>query len=207
MSPVHITQHSEEGKMAGLYSINTSALDNENCMVRSEVKGSICDKCYHIREMKRKPAMAKAFSRNSDLLSQRELEIHEIPIMPFTNMRVASGGDFINLQHLDNIMKIVELNPNTLFTIFTKEVRLCQAYFNRHGKLPNLIMVYSVFMRNRLRNPKLPKWFDKTFRCLDRDFIRDNGLWGLVNCHRQCYDCMACYDQNDTTSHITEVTS
>ena len=57
------------GKMTDLYSLSTSPLCNENCMKRSKIKGSICEKCFSMNMQEYMTGLREKLAINTELLT------------------------------------------------------------------------------------------------------------------------------------------
>jgi hypothetical protein len=201
-SPVHISIMS--GKLATLKSISTNTLTNKFCLKTHLAKmQSICTFCYsHSMLAGFRKNAAPALQRNSDLLSSRILKDDEIPTITDKVFRYSAHGELINAIHMHNLVLIVEANPNTTFSLWTKRKDIVNKYFDRAIKPSNMIIIYS--------NPKIsnvmhtvPKGFDKTFNnVLEHELVDEQNCTG-----QQCKDCLLCYNHMTTNVIVEKVKS
>ena len=111
------------------------------------------------------------------------------------NVRIHSHGEIINQRHADNLLYVVQENPQTLFTWFTKRKNLVINAIKEQGKPDNLILVLSDSRKNdpdkEVQVPVVvPGYFDKVFMASTRPTL------GFI-CKGRCLDCMVCYSRND----------
>jgi hypothetical protein len=102
-------------------------------------------------------------------------------------------SDISNNKNLENYVKICNFNKHTTFALWTKRKDIIKAYFDKHVKPKNLILVYS--------NPNIDKPILKTFGHFDKVFnnvIKDNPQFKAIqNCTgQQCKDCLKCYKKS-----------
>ena len=181
-----------EGKMEGMFSLNTSAEINPFCQAMRQCAGSICHSCYSKSSERRHINAHTAWVNNYHVLSENVLKDRELPIINNRVFRLGAHGDLINRVHYKNQASIVEANPKTMFALWTKNLGV----INKGGiiKLHNLIHVFSTYKLNEL-NPILPKGFDKTFTVFRRPFVRENNV--EINCEKKCITCGKCYERNN----------
>lgn len=189
---IHITKGS--GKMEGIFSINTSTLKNKFCTMMAKTS-DICSACYASRYEKMRSSLAKALERNSEYFVSDDFEVEKVP---YLFMRFHSFGELISRKHLRNVIRLVEHNPDTRFTLWSKRTNYIQGYIREYGALPsNLIMIYSNPSLNVERKTP-PKGFNKVFNVFTKKFAEENGI--VINCGgKACLPCMICYTHNDTT--------
>ena len=196
-SPVHTSIMS--GKLEGFRSVSTNTLTNDFCIKMNQgKKETICSHCYsHAMLSTYRKSTATALQRNSDLLSARVLKTEEIPLFKVGEaVRFSAHGELINGIHMRNYVKIAELNPQAVFTLWTKRRDIVSQYCKRCPVPDNLIFIYS--------NPKLndvmttpPRFFHRTFNNVDTH--PDENCTG-----QQCKDCMICYTIDHPTKVIIE---
>ena len=110
MQTVHISKMT--GKLQGLHSISTNTLTNQFCIKQNSAdNGGICTLCYSVSMLStfRKSA-APALQRNSDLLARELLTDRQVPFINASIFRFSAHGELINEIHLQNLIKIAELN-------------------------------------------------------------------------------------------------
>jgi hypothetical protein len=185
------------GKLKGIPAINTNTLSNPFCQSMSRNNRLICSNCYSVGMLKTfRQNCCKAFQHNSDLLSKDIIK--DIPIIKHDTIRINAHGELINYTHSLNLINIINYNPQTSFTLWTKRYNLINKYLSRHSKPKNLILIYSNPIINNVAsiyNPKL-KYFDKTFNCHTTHDMEQ--VFYKINCSMSCIDCMLCYRHNKT---------
>jgi hypothetical protein len=166
-----------QGKMKGMWSLNTSAEHNPFCMAMRKNPDNICSHCYSKTTERRWKNCEKAWTNNMEVLSKRLLTAKEIPILNLKCFRFSAHGDLVNRTHYKNLIQIVEANPQTIFTIWTKNM----AVINKGGVLvrDNFIHIHSTPHMNVLV-PTKPKGFDKVFSVYTRPFVKEHGV--KINC-------------------------
>jgi len=91
--------------------------------------------------------------------------------------------------NLDNYIKICKHYKATKFALWSKRKDIIKAYFNKHKKPKNLILIYS----NDTINKPIKKpfgYFDKIFNTVSKDkFIKKQNCTG-----QKCIDCLKCYN-------------
>jgi len=190
------------GKLEGLRAISTNTATNDYC-VKQNADGkedNICTKCYsHAMLRTYRKNMAPALQRNSDLLSKRLLYKADIPFTNDAYIRINAHGELINCIHFENICRIAEHNPQTVFALWTKRNDIVREELACRPKPANLILIYS--------NPKIghimtkpPRGFDRSFNNVPADMAPERQ-----NCTGQkCITCMLCYTIGNGVDTIVE---
>jgi hypothetical protein len=180
-----------DGKLAGVWAINTSPLDNPFCLGMAENPDNICSYCYSqkiLRGLRRncRPSM----KRNGELLQKALVKIPKIR-KPHL-FRFSAHGELFNRQHAENYFAIARNNPHVTFAFWTKRVNLLEGL----EKPENVILVYSSPKLNVVS--PLPEGFNKVFTVFTG---RDNVPEGMkINCAgKKCVACQLCYSHNDIT--------
>ena len=185
-----ITTHSKKHKMAGMFSLNTSTIENTFCQSMRKCEDTICHGCYAYSQTRRYKALELNNIANGTELSTTKI----MPIyVPFTMFRFNSFGELINELHLENLIIIVKANPHCTFALWSKRRDIVKAVFTRIKKPVNMILIYSSPIKNVVS--KKPVKFDKVFTVFTRPFIRDNGT--SINCQQSCFACRICYTKNE----------
>ena len=185
------------GKLKGIPALNTSPLNNEFCKTMHKKKDSICASCYSINMLKtfRKRADAP-FRKYGEFLSSKIHPSEYLPKPPNAlYVRFSAHGELINVDHTVNLFQICNSSPNTTFTLWTKRYNLVWRAIEYMKKPKNLILIYSAIGLDQKK--KLPMHFDKVF-------IVQAKKNDKTNCFGKCIDCLKCYTQSDTTTHIYE---
>lgn len=189
------------GKLKGIPALNTNTLSNKFCISQSNkgVDNSICTYCYSVEMLEtfRKNCVNR-FEKNSVYLSSRVHEFDYLPKAVGVIARFNGHGELINKTHLENIFRICENQPNTIFALWTKKIGIVQSTIKNGRKKPiNLILVYSnEYIDNIIEEP--PKFFDKVFNNVSKDTDK-------INCRKDCIECMLCYSKNKTNIIIERV--
>ena len=194
------------GKLQGLKAISTNTKTNAYCIDQHKKAidnktDNICGDCYSHKMLDGfRKNMAPALQRNSDLLSSRPLEPYEIPRIIDSIFRFNAHGELINMQHLDNLMRIVIDNPWCRFALWTKRTDFVFRWMKRYGKPKNLNLIYSNPKKSMIMS-KPPRYFDKTFNnVLTHEFVERQNCTG-----QKCQDCRLCYEVNDVDTIIEKV--
>ena len=199
MDAVHISKMS--GKLDGFKAISTNTLTNPFCIKMNKAKKeTICKHCYsHTMLNGYRKNMAAALQRNTDLLSSRTLSKEELPVILDTVFRFDAHGELINMQHLENLVAIVEHNPNCNFALWTKRKDYVKRFFDHFEKPGNLILIYSnPTISSIMATP--PLYFDKTFNnVLEDEYVDQQNCTG-----QQCKNCLLCYTPNNGVTTIVE---
>ncbi len=202
------------GKLEDFKAISTNTLSNKFCsaMHNKSKENVICTKCYSWRMLQTyRKNVAKALQRNSDALSKRILDKKDLPVIRDLDFRFNAHGELINSTHLEHLVNIVNHNPRTTFSLYTKRKDLILDYFESPDfpnwrypeykvKPKNLIIVWSNPKINHVRL-KVPHSYviDKVFNTVASEHY-------LENCTGQkCRDCLICYDKNKTNIIIERV--
>lgn len=193
---IHITT-GHTGKMLGIASISTSRNLNPNCQKYSQIKGSICSKCYAARQLKMYKNLRDALERNYKLLTERVLSDDELPVMNYSFFRIESFGDIANVTQAINYLNLIRKNSQTFFGWWTKNPAYIQKAFEKTGyKKPKNcnIILSSMFIDKRTENNQYD-FIDKVFTVYSKDYIKENKI--NINCGaRSCLNCHKCYEKN-----------
>jgi len=202
MSSVHVSNM--VGKLEGFKAISTNTVTNDFCIKQNSSNGkanNICKICYSHGMLKSyRKNMQPSLQRNSDLLSSRPLEKHELPTFLDAFLRINAHGELINLQHFENICAIAEHNPHCNVALWTKRRDIVAKYYKQYGKFPaNLILVWSNSEIDKIKT--VPPLFHKVFNNVSHDkFVEQQNCTG-----QKCKDCLACY-KFDGANVIVEAT-
>ena len=186
------------GKLKGLRAINTSPLSNNWCKVTSRIPGSVCQHCYSARMLTTFRMHAnERFTRNHELLSDACIQDAQLPrFYADEYVRIFAHGEFADSTQLENIVRIVELNNLTHFTVWTKRVDLLDTL---KYKPDNLQIVQSSLMLN-IQDIK-HKYADILFTVYDKEHFdtakADNYCHG-----KKCVDCMFCYKDSGNVAEL-----
>lgn len=184
------TQHT--GKMKGMYSLSTACSVNPQCQRNSKIEGSICSKCFAIKQMKRYPNMRDPFEKNFKILTE---SILDDSVLPYTNclfFRLESFGDLGSPIQAANYFNLARKNPQTKFALWTKNPKfIAQAIEMGYSKPDNIQIIYSSLFINKRNVPKMD-FIDKVFTVFEKG--KEDSP---INCGAKCcYTCHRCYDRN-----------
>lgn len=205
---VHFTtKHS--GKMSGMISISTSCLCNEHCVNRSQVKGSICEKCFSfsMHNMYGK-CFCDCFAKNTEVLTSVIIPKKDMPIINAAFIRIEAFGDIGNETQVINYFTLASANKHAIFAMWTKNpIYIAMAIAHGYKKPKNMIIIYSSPMINSIINTekllKVYPFIDKVFTVYDKKFIKENDI--KVNCGaRSCLKCRRCYTRKKGVEEIRE---
>lgn len=203
-SPLELcTNHT--GKMEGMVSLSTNCANNPCCQRNCKIKGSICEHCYAQTMMKMYKALGERTDRNTTELTTRELAWSELPVVNASIFRFEAFGDLHNETHLINYIHIAEKNPNTRFTLWSKNYPVVLNYFKTHKCPSNFTMIISSMFINKVQDLTPFKNTGafapgqlKVFTVFDENYIKANSATLKINCgSRYCLGCRLCYDKNE----------
>lgn len=194
------------GKMEGFASLSTSPISNPICAKRSQNPGSICAHCYSVAMANRYANLDKKNAVNGELLSGSILADSDFPTINtatryYKYFRLEAFGDLINRTHAKNYFRFCELNPETRFTLWTKNpIFIAQAIRDGYRKPENLTIIYSSpCLNHKVSFEKISGVFpfiDKVFTVWDEKTANAEKI--AINCGaRKCAGCLRCYAPND----------
>ena len=194
---LHITVN-HSGKMDGMQSLSTSPYKNMQCERNAKIAGSICEKCFSRKQMKRWSPMEKPLIKNFEILTSKILPVDELPIINALYFRFEAFGDLANEIQAANYLNIAKHNPGVRFAWWTKNARFIKkALENGFEKPDNLVIVYSSLYLNKAEDvakmKRLYPFIDKIFTVYDKK----SSCGVAINCgERQCLKCRLCYEKN-----------
>tara|TARA_R110002124_G_scaffold192479_1_gene359604 strand:+ start:1828 stop:2442 length:615 start_codon:yes stop_codon:yes gene_type:complete len=193
-----------QGKLESFQAISTNTRTNEFCVKMAEVNKPdwICKVCYSHKTLNAGvyPSLEPALQHNSDVLSASTLQLEQMPKFKKKTeyIRLSAHGDLINETHLDNLIKIVEANPEKNFALWSKRVTIVRAYFKTHKVPANLQLVWSNPVVNKVVNtPPVP--FHRVFNNVSHKGYKENCTG------QKCKDCLLCYTSNDIKTIVEKV--
>ena len=134
---------------AAMVGISGFAGNNHSCLLRA-LHGGICSKCFSLLTPW-KPSI-KAWTRNDVILSTLRLTHNDVLLDPdlIPYLRYSSHGDLINGLHACNYLQIASDNPDTHFTLWTKNAGYYREGLTLFGKPrpSNLQVIYSPLNMN-----------------------------------------------------------
>ena len=193
-------------KLDKFQAVSTNTRTNDFCVKMKNVKKDdwICKVCYSHNTLDNGvyPSLEPALQHNSDVLSTAPLQPEQMPKFKkrVEYIRLSAHGDLINEMHLDNLMKIVEANPDKNFALWSKRVTIVRPYFKKHKIPSNLQLVWSNPVVNKVVNiPPAP--FHRVFNNVTHKGYQENCTG------QKCKDCLLCYKLNTTNTIVEKVKS
>ena len=197
-------------KMQDMLSISTSALENTICCERAQNNNCVCSKCYARKQLKRYKALAAKCKANHDFYTTVKLAPEDIPAINAAFFRFESFGELQNVRQFENYNMIAKCNPQTRFTLWTKNLFIIDEFING-GQIiaPNLSIIYSVSalnvapsdMMDYLSRHSYTEFVNAVFAVwTDEQAAADRDI--TINCGgNKCIECRRCYtlDHNKIT--------
>jgi hypothetical protein len=163
----------------------------------AKVPGSVCEKCYAMRDNYVYPSVMAA--HETRLAALESPQWVDAIVLQIVKAALKSGvpyhrwhdsGDLQSMQHLLNIVEVARRLPDINFWLPTKEKQLVNRYLREHGDFPaNLCVRLSAAMIDGL-----PPVFANTSTVIDQR--RPIGYpCPAPTQGRQCGSCRACWDR------------
>lgn len=188
----------KSGKIEGIFSIDSSAAGCGFCaMMQKAAIGNddhICGHCYARRGTLAFPAVKNRHMLNMEILSSIDFTVEELSLMGLTGIvRFNSDGDFDNITHVRNAIRIAYGNRFAKFALWTKNIKDTITATDELGKPGNMIYVASSPIIGKAI--KLPKYFDYTFTVYHEEQMHEVLENGNCECNgRKCMECgFKCY--------------
>ena len=199
MTTIHVTQHSEGTKMAGIQSIGTTSLVNPICQRRKEVCGGICSHCYADALCKMRHSLNDHLVANYEKLTAKLLTPKEAAAVPVTSAiaRIESFGDVANVTQARNYIRIIRAHKNIRFGIWSKNWGIWHVAFKKEGKPSNCTFVLSSMNVNKTDDPHklMVPYVDHVFTVWDKKEydlrFKDDKLTECAGI--SCATCQKCY--------------
>ena len=196
------------GKMAGMPTITTSLFGNTNCLRLSNIKGTVCEKCYAVKYLNLRPNVRYVYNKNTYLLKDSIIPRNQLPFINAAYCRLESFGDIVNATHLQNYINIVKKNNHCVFSLFTKNYAVVFDYFKKNKQPKNLSIVISSLLINEPFNVDFLKETNlnnvKIFTVYTKTYANGNNV--VINCGKtRCIDCLRCYKPSKTPIYISEI--
>ncbi len=199
------------GKMAGMYSLSTSALLNPYCVKRAKNKKSICAFCFSAKMLNNSfyKSLRKRLEHNTRVLTTRVLDVVEWPLINAHSFRLESFGDLQNTTQCINYFNFCNVNKIVNFALWTKNPFIIANTIRAGYEKPeNLIIVYSSPIINKAvdlqKMQNVFPFIDKVFTVWDSAESAVNA--GVkINCGAAaCIKCLQCY-KKDGENVISEL--
>lgn len=194
---IHVTNHSDNTKMAGIQSIGTTSLCNPICQKRKEVCDGICSHCYADSLCKMRKNLNAHLVQNFEKLTSRLMTPKEAAAVPVTSLiaRIESFGDVANVTQARNYIRIIRAHKWITFGIWSKNWGIWHAAFKKEGKPKNCTFVLSSMHINRKDEAHrlMIPYVDHVFTVWDKAHYPEfEG--GLTECAGLCCaKCQKCY--------------
>lgn len=197
------------GKMQDMTSISTSCKNNSFCAKMSQIKGTVCEKCYAQRQMKCYKSMNDKYTKSFEELTTKDLQNHELP--HFDNsvnvVRIEAFGELQNVRQAKNYIKIILANPFINFAWWTKRPEIISKAMKEMqvDELENCNVIYSnphIDTVPKIRKYSFIKGYFSVWKSAEKAI--ENGQ--TINCgSKKCKNCLKCYDANDGIFFINEL--
>lgn len=198
---VHITTN-HSGKMSGMVSLSTSALNNPFCKAYAKDCNKICSKCYACTQLKRYKSQNEVLVKNSEVLMNEVLPMEKLPFMNCAYFRFEAFGDIANETQVINYFNIAKVNPHCNFALWSKNpFIIAKAIEKGNAKPENLNIIYSSPYINKTITldelwSKGYTFIDKVFSVFDKETIESENI--NINCGaKSCIGCRLCYEKNE----------
>lgn len=186
------------GKMAGIPSISTSALNNEFCTSCTGC-GLAAKHCYAKKYLRLRPTLAEKCARNTEFYTTVNLTDDDVPTINASIFRFESFGELQNVQQLKNYCTIAEKNEHCRFVLWTKRTDILQAFDRAHNYLPdNFSIVLSSPVVNEsydvyeLTDMWLINMVSAVFTVYTKEYAEKHNI--KINCGgNKCLECGRCY--------------
>lgn len=192
------------GKLITLQAISTNTRTNQFCIDMKNVKKDnwICVECYSHKTLEAGvyKALEPALQHNSKVLAFARLEPEQMPKFKKKTqyVRLSAHGDLINDLHLENLILIVNANPDISFGLWSKRADLVKRYFAKNPIPKNLQLVYSNPVVNKLMK-RAPAPFHRTFNNVTHKGYQENCTG------QKCKDCLLCYTDSGVKTIVEKV--
>ncbi len=196
------------GKMKGLFSINTSPLDNELCSLRAKKAVSaeeleeypiVCRECYSRRYFRFRTTNNVRGIANGQILNSKLFEVTEWPKIQkqdFPFGRIEAFGDTKSWIQQANYFQLAKRNPRIQFGDWTKNPWFITEAID-HGFEPpqNVEIVLSSLHENKPDDPLKYPFIKKVFTVYSLAWLLKNKKnQEFINCGgRSCLKCGKCY--------------
>ena len=199
---IHVTNHSDNTKMAGIQSIGTTSLCNPICQKRKEQCDGVCAHCYADSLCKMRKSLNVHLVENYEKLTSRLLTPAEAAAVPVTSLiaRIESFGDVANVIQARNYLRIIRAHKWIQFGIWSKNWGIWLAAFKKEGKPKNCTYVHSSMCLNAVDGvyPDMQKYVDHVFTVWDKELypqvIEKNPASECAGL--SCSQCQKCYRKN-----------
>lgn len=207
------TKHSNDQKLAGMYSCNTYCGMNERCKARHAAKIGICAKCYSFRLTAIYKSLTRKLIKNTFLFNTILFEINDFPIINNKYERIESFGDINTVTQARNYIRFMKRNKKTIFGIFSKNADIWyKAFISENGKPANCVYTHSSLYINKPEYDIFGKYIlpdgkdmiDKLFTVYNAQYAIENNI--IITCGgNACMPCLRCYNKKKTCRIQNEI--
>ena len=192
------------GKLEYFFSITTPPTCNSRCQVYRIDPNKICANCYSCAAMNYRKAFREKLVQNY-LQLKEVLPMEALPVINLPYERIESHGDVDNVNQVINYFNICNKNPDTQFTVWSKNPDLYdKAIKAGHAKPKNLIFVLSSFFKNVVADPGKWPFVDIVFTVFTAEYAIEHDI--IINCGGQkCINCLTCYTPAPGIRYINEM--
>ena len=193
--------------MRDLFSLSTSPTCNKGCQARCRVRGSICEKCFSLRDCGYKGGLKQKLEKNHEILTTQRLDTTPYLFSPSGYFRIEAFGDLENVTQAINYLNIIKDNKHLRFAWFTKVPEIIGQALKESGmeKPKNVkIIASSLFVNvSDLERFKKLEYVDHVFTVYNAGFIKENNI--NITCGaRSCASCGKCYEKKYKEYEIRE---
>ena len=171
-----------------------------------EVCGSVCSNCYaYKRGNYIYPNVQDALYKRLDAITHPQWVAAMVKLIGNDDyFRWHDSGDLMSMAHLQSIIRICELTPNTKHWLPTKEKALVSRYVREIGSLPdNLIIRVSAAMVNGKKPVVHPGLKTSTVHTHGYQVDRKTWVCPASAQDGKCLDCRACWNKSiDNVSYL-----
>lgn len=199
--------HTKGDKMENMISCSSSCTNNAYCRKMSQIKGTVCEKCYSQKTMNCRKAMKSKYEEATEILKTSILSDYDLPTFNAKVARIEAFGELNNTIQAINYINIIRKNPDVNFGWWTKRPNLiARALKEMNIDFPeNCNVVYSNPYIDVL--PKIQKYsFINGYFTVwtTKEKATENGC--KINCgSMKCFHCLECYDYHDGVFFINEL--
>jgi len=190
------------GKLAGMYSLSTSPLENTFCKQRHAVAGLVCSGCFSYALNDKRDGLRNKLIDNYNIFTSEIIPFENIPYINDTYFRIESFGDLQNVTQAINYLNLIIKNNRpadpVYFGWWTKNPVFIAKALKQLGieKPDNVQIIFSAPCLNRPVNIEVIKkvfpFIDKVFTVYTKKYAKDNNI--TINCGgRHCLSCLNCY--------------
>lgn len=198
------------GKMAGIPSISTSALENKGCTARRAINDAVCADCYACKYLNYRKTLREKCGRNHAFYTTADIKPEDVPRINACMFRFESFGELENVQQFQNYCTIAAVNKNTTFSIWTKQPNIIQEYTDNGGEIPNNL---NIILSSRFINVSDAEYYRKKYWTINYDAVFTVYTKEHAEKHNipiqcggnSCIDCGLCYSRFDHDDEPIEI--